>query len=156
MNGASHALQRALDYIETHLFEEIAIARVAEAAYMSAPNLYRVFYALTGHPLKEYIRKRRVSEAAVMLKHTDLPVVDIAFACGFDAYRTFASAFKKLTGLTPGVYRTSGVYYSFEPVNVLETVSYTEDRELTERHPDVKVVRLWRSEERRVGKECRL
>lgn len=143
MSGTVTALQRALDYIETHLADErLAIAQVAEAAYMSVPNLYRVFYALTGHPLKEYIRKRRISEAAAMLRVTALPVIDVAFACGFDAYRTFASAFKKQTGVTPGVYRTQDIYYSFEPIHLQEHVDYAEDRELTGRHPDVKVVRL--------------
>jgi len=108
---------------------------------MSVPNLYRIFYALTGHALKEYVRKRRISEAAALLRETDRAVVDIAYDSGFDSYRAFAGAFKKLTGLTPGMYREASHYYSFEPIDVTEAVSYMEDRELSERYPDVKVIR---------------
>ncbi|KIL37836.1 hypothetical protein SD70_30340 [Gordoniibacillus kamchatkensis] len=135
------AVQRAIDYMEEHLGERIEPQRIAEAAYMSLPNLYRMFYALTGHPLVEYVRKRRIHRAAVSLRHSDAPVLDIAFDCGFDSYRTFAAAFKRFTGLTPGAYRKAGTYYSFERVNLPEKVSYAEDRALSRQYPDVKVIR---------------
>jgi len=136
------AVQRAIDWMEEHLYDRLELEDIAAAAYMSVPSMYRAFYALTGHPLKEYVRKRRTSQAAVLLRQTDMPVVDIAFACGFDSYQTFTKSFKKLTGLTPGTYRQSALYYSFERVNLLENVSYVEDKALTEQYPDVKVIRL--------------
>lgn len=55
-------VQRGIDYIEEHLHESVTLDEIAEAASMSLPNLYRMFYAMTGHPIKEYIRKRRTSE----------------------------------------------------------------------------------------------
>lgn len=136
------AVQRAIDWMEEHLYDRLELEDIAAAAYMSVPSMYRAFYALTGHPLKEYVRKRRTSQAAVLLRQTDMPVVDIAFACGFDSYQTFTKSFKKLTGLTPGTYRQSTLYYSFERVNLLENVSYVEDKALTEQYPDVKVIRM--------------
>ncbi|WP_052476164.1 helix-turn-helix domain-containing protein [Cohnella kolymensis] len=139
---AVKAVQQAIDYMEEHLCERMEPNRIAEAALMSLPNLYRVFYALTGHPLMEYIRKRRVNRAAHCLRYSESPILDIAFESGFDSYRTFAAVFKKATGLTPGMYRKASLYYSFERVNLLERVSYLEERELSHRFPDVKVVRL--------------
>jgi len=138
---ANKHLQNAIHYIEVNLNERLELERIAYAAYMSVPNLYRVFYALTGHSLMDYIRKRRVSQAAVLLRHSSRPVLDIALASGFDSYRTFATVFKRITGLTPGMYRKADFYYSFEPVNLLEKHSYTEDRELSLHYSDIKVIK---------------
>lgn len=109
---------------------------------MSVPNLYRLFYAVAGHPIKEYIRKRRASEAACLLRQTNLPAVEIGFRCGFDSYQTFMKTFKRLTGLTPGLYRKAEAIYSFERIRLYERMSYLEEREVSERYPDVKVIRL--------------
>lgn len=135
-------VQNAIDYIEDHLSEPLELQHIAGVAFMSVPNLYRAFYALTGHPIKVYIRKRRISLSSWYLRYTDKPIIDIAIECGFDSYQTFTKIFKKLVGMTPGSYRKSHVHYSFEAVNLLEHVSYLEERELTERYPDVKVIRF--------------
>lgn len=111
---AIHAVQRAIDYIEAHLGEHIESERIAAAAYMSLPHLYRIFYAATGHTVMDYIRKRRISQAADALRHSRDPVLDIALQSGFESYRTFASSFKRSTGVTPGMYRRADSYFSFE------------------------------------------
>ncbi|MDF2652139.1 MAG: hypothetical protein K0Q73_7944 [Paenibacillus sp.] len=49
-------VQRAIEYIEEHLDEELNLSSIAEEAFISVAQLYRVFYALTGHPVKDYIR----------------------------------------------------------------------------------------------------
>jgi AraC-like DNA-binding protein/DNA gyrase inhibitor GyrI len=136
------AVQRAIDYIEEHLYEPLELERIAGAAAMSLPNLYRLFYALTGHPIKDYIRKRRTSEAARQLRRSNMPVLDTALDCGFDTYQAFTRTFKKLTGLTPGMYRRSELIYSFERITVGERTDYLEDRELSDRFPDVRVYRI--------------
>ena len=61
-------VQRAIDYIEDHLTESLTLEEIAGVAAMSLPNLYRLFHSLTGHPIKEYIRKRRINEAANFLR----------------------------------------------------------------------------------------
>ncbi|WP_372011833.1 helix-turn-helix domain-containing protein [Paenibacillus chitinolyticus] len=53
---------------------------------------------MTGHPIKEYIRKRRTSEAACLLRQTNLPSIEIGFRCGFDTYQTYIKTFKRNTG----------------------------------------------------------
>ncbi|BBH24475.1 hypothetical protein Back11_58200 [Paenibacillus baekrokdamisoli] len=139
---AVKAVQNAIDYMEEHLDEHVELEQIAAIAYMSVPSLYRVFYTMTGHPLKEYIRKRRTSQAAILLRQTKLPIVDIAITCGFESYQAFTKSFKKLVGLTPGTYRDASLYYSFERVNLLEKVSYTELKEVSEQFADVKVIRM--------------
>jgi AraC-like DNA-binding protein/DNA gyrase inhibitor GyrI len=138
----SEIVQRAIDYIEDCLYEPLSLESIAETAMMSVPNLYRLFYAMTGHPIKEYVRKRRISEAANLLRFTDQSTIDIGIGCGFQSYQTFIKSFKRSTGLTPGQYRQAGVIFSFERINLHERVTYLEEREVFDRFPDVKVIRL--------------
>ncbi|MEC0259008.1 helix-turn-helix domain-containing protein [Paenibacillus lautus] len=139
---SSEIVQRAIDYIEHRLTESLTLEEIAGVAAMSLPNLYRLFHSLTGHPIKEYIRKRRINEAAICLRDTDLPTIDIGYRCGFESYPTFIKTFKRLTGLTPGQYRRSQLVYSFERMNLNEHVCYLEERQLSERFPEVRVIRL--------------
>ncbi|MEC0371143.1 helix-turn-helix domain-containing protein [Paenibacillus chibensis] len=135
-------VQSAIDYVEEQLAEQLSLEEISRAAAMSVPNLYRLFYAMTGHPIKEYIRKRRTSEAACLLRQTNLPSIEIGFRCGFDTNQTFIKTFKRNTGLTPGLYRKAEVIYSFERIRLHERFSYLEEREISERYPDVKVISL--------------
>lgn len=135
-------IEQAIDYIEEHLHEQIELERIAEASMMSVPNLYRMFYAMTGHPVKEYIRKRRTSEAAFLLRQSELPANEIGYRLGFDTYQTFNKAFKRYTGLTPVSYRGSEFIFSFERIRLQEQVSYLEEREVSELYSDVRVIRL--------------
>lgn len=137
------SVQLAIDYIESHLFEEMELAWIAERAHLSQAHLYRMFYALTGHPVKEYVRKRRISAAADHLRYSSIPVGDIAVACGFDSYSVFAKVFKRIVGMTPTAYREADLFFSFEPIQLRERVEYVEEREQTERFPDVRVIRMW-------------
>ncbi len=137
------SVQKAIDYIEEHLHEPLELAAIANEAHLSLPHLYRLFYALTGHPIKDYIRKRRVSVAACQLKNSARPIADIAWDSGFETYHSFAKTFKKIVGMTPAMYRRSEIYFSFEHIRLFENVVYMEDKEQSEKYPDVKVVRLW-------------
>jgi AraC-like DNA-binding protein/DNA gyrase inhibitor GyrI len=136
------SVQRAIDYIEEHIEENIDPVSIAAEAYISVAQLYRVFYALTGHPVKDYIRKRRMSVAAESLRNSTRTVEEIAWESGFEYYHSFAKAFKKIVGLTPSAYRNAELYFSFEPISLQDQVVYKEDKELAELYPDIKVVRF--------------
>jgi AraC-like DNA-binding protein/predicted transcriptional regulator YdeE len=136
------SVQRAIDFIEEHIEENIDPVSIAEEAYISVAQLYRVFYALTGHPVKDYIRKRRMSVAAESLRNSTRTVEEIAWESGFDYYHSFVKAFKKIVGLTPSAYRNAELYFSFEPIALQDQVAYKEDKELAELYPDIKVVRF--------------
>ena len=135
-------VQRAIDFIEDHLTEPLALEEIAGVAAMSLPNLYRLFHSITGHPVKEYIRKRRISEAASCLRNTDLPTFDIGYRCGFESYRAFMKSFKRCTGLTPGAYRKSRLVYSFERMILNEQTTFMGERDASVRFPEVRVTRL--------------
>lgn len=98
-------VRRGVDYIETKLDEDVALSAVAKAAGISQWHFQRLFKALTGETLKTYIRSRRLAASLDRLLSTDLRVLDIALAAGFESQEAFARAFKQAFGLTPQKYR---------------------------------------------------
>lgn len=137
-----NSVQEAIDLIEDNIRDDIELDKIAKTAAMSLPHLYRLFYSLTGHPIKEYLRKRRISIASEHLKNSNKPFIDIALECGFESQASFSKSFKKIVGVTPKIYKESDLVYCFERINLIEKVNYLEGRDLFERYPDVKVIQL--------------
>lgn len=101
-------VQQGIDYVEAHLDTEIALSDVARAAGLSQWHFQRVFRALTNETLKTYIRSRRFAKALDQLLGTKLPILDIAFAAGYETQESFTRAFKSCFRITPGQYRAFG------------------------------------------------
>jgi AraC-like DNA-binding protein/predicted transcriptional regulator YdeE len=98
-------IEQGVDYIETRLDQDLALADVAKAAGVSQWHFQRLFKALTGETLKTYIRSRRLAASLERLLDTNLRVLDIALLAGFESQEAFARAFKQAFGLTPQKYR---------------------------------------------------
>lgn len=103
-----HQVQKALDYIETHLDADISLARVAREAAISQWHFARIFKALTNETLKSYIRSRRLSNALDKLLTTDERIIEIAMDTGFASQASFSRAFKKTFNLSPHAARKLG------------------------------------------------
>ena len=99
------ALNEALTYVEDHILEDIDTEEVARIAMCSKFHFLRTFGMLTGMPLSEYIRNRRLSLAAAELVQTDKKVIDLAFKYGYETPESFTKAFKKLHGVSPSLAR---------------------------------------------------
>jgi len=95
------SLQKAIDYIEGHLFEELSIEDISKEANSSAFHFQRTFSILTEINVAEYIRRRRLTLAANELTTTDSKIIDIAFKYGYDTPEAFAKAFRRQHGVTP-------------------------------------------------------
>lgn len=95
----------SLDYIEAHIREEIKIETLAEKFFFSKYHYYRLFKAITGYSLVEYIDKRRLSLACEALKNTDRKILDIAMACGYNSHELLTRKFKKVYNMSPKQYR---------------------------------------------------
>jgi AraC family transcriptional regulator len=98
-------LQRVLNFIETHLENEITVAQLAAAARLSAFHFSRAFKATTGRAPYRYVSDRRMSHAKWLLAETDRSLADIADACGFSSPGNFSRAFQRATGTTPARFR---------------------------------------------------
>ncbi len=101
-------MQKAIDYIEANLTEEIDYEKVAAESFSSSYHFQRVFSILCGYTLGEYIRLRRLSLAGAELANGKEKVIDIALKYGYDSPDGFAKAFQKFHGITPSQARTDG------------------------------------------------
>lgn len=101
-----------LSWLETHLDQPLSLDNVAAKAGYSKWHLQRMFKDVTGNAIGAYIRARRLSKAAVALRLTSRPILDIALQYRFDSQQTFTRAFKKQFTQTPALYRRSEDWYS--------------------------------------------
>lgn len=106
--AAADKIKKAIDFIEEGLSDEtLSLDAVARHAGYSSWHFQRLFGALTGLSLKEYIRRRRLTEAyEVLSAGSEAPrLLDLALDCGFESQEAFSRAFKKQFGMTPGACR---------------------------------------------------
>ena len=104
-----------LAFIENNMSTEIDTELWSKVGYVSHAKLYREFYNMTGHSVKEYIRKRRLSNALALIKSSDMGFTDIAIRCGYSSHQTFCRAVKQALGITPSEYKGGSAYYFFPP-----------------------------------------
>ncbi len=101
-------MQRAIDYIEDHITEELETAVIAEKAYSSSFHFQRIFGLLTGTSVGEYIRNRRLSLAGEELSAGKVKVIDLAYKYCYDTPESFTKAFVRFHGISPSVSRRMG------------------------------------------------
>ncbi|MFB9328975.1 helix-turn-helix domain-containing protein [Paenibacillus aurantiacus] len=103
-------MNRAIDYIEANLDGEIELGEVARMACCSTYQFQRTFSFITDVTLAEYIRRRRLTLAALELQDGgSAKVVDIAMKYGYESPVSFARAFHALHGITPAMARQDGI-----------------------------------------------
>ncbi len=88
-------INRVIDYIDNHLDQPLSLNRLSGVAIFSPFHFHRIFRAMTGEPLNQFIQRLRIEKAARQL--TDNPkksITVIALDCGFSGSASFARAFK--------------------------------------------------------------
>lgn len=111
-------LQRALDYVEENITEPIDYETVAKKAYSSSFHFQRVFSAICGFSLGDYIRFRRLSLAGSELATENTKVIDVAMKYGYDTPESFSRAFVKFHGVTPSAAKRGANLKSFSKLSV--------------------------------------
>ena len=99
------SFNNAIDYLETVLDDEIDEKKVTQLSGYSYSMFSRLFSILTETTLSEYLRSRRLTEAAVILRDTDEKIIDVAFKFGYESSDSFGTAFKNFHGFTPSEVR---------------------------------------------------
>lgn len=123
MTSLAEGLQNALDYIETQLTETPDIGEIAARAYLSPFYFQRIFGALCGVTVGEYIRLRRLTLAAQELTGSEARVLDVALKYGYDSPDSFARAFQRFHGVLPSQAREPGVRLrSYLPLHIRLTL----------------------------------
>lgn len=120
-------LNQTIAYIENHLTEDIDGNRLAQIAGCSAYHYQRMFAYMAGVPLSEYIRRRRMSRAAVDLQAGE-KVVDVALKYGYQSPTAFNRAFQAVHGTPPSAVRETAVK-SYPPLRFTVTIKGAEEME---------------------------
>ncbi|BAV02671.1 hypothetical protein LG21E20_00570 [Lactococcus formosensis] len=116
------SFNKAMDYIEDHLTESIDSQKIAQITFVSDYHFRRMFSYLTGMSLSEYIRKRRLSEAAAALL-AGMSVTEAAFLYGYDSLEGFSRAFKEWSGRTPKSVQEGEFVPTFSKINFQITMT---------------------------------
>ena len=103
----SFKLKLAINYINDHLDQTIKLNDIAEILDLSQFYFCHLFKQSTGIAPYKYVIQKRVQRAKKLLSHSKVPLVDIAYECGFSSQSQMTKHFRKCEGMTPKVYRSN-------------------------------------------------
>ena len=112
--------QKAINYIENNLLENISVGDVAGHIHSSPDYFARVFNIVTGISISEYIRNRRLTLAGDEIVKSQAKVIDIASKYGYDSPDSFAKAFTRFHGVTPAKVSDTQLKHYY-PLSILAT-----------------------------------
>lgn len=98
-------MKRVLEYVHSHISDNIGVEQLADVACITKPYFIRLFKHEFGFPPVQYINRKKVERAQLLLFTTDKAVKEVAFILGFSDQNYFIRLFRKLTGITPQEYR---------------------------------------------------
>lgn len=120
-------LNKAINYIEEHLTDKIDYEELGRIACCSSYHFQRMFTYMAGVPLSEYIRRRKMSLAAVDLQWGN-KIIDVSGKYGYDSPTAFNRAFQSIHGVAPSAVKCEGVSVkSFPPIAFKITVKGVEE-----------------------------
>ena len=107
---------KALWYIESHFAQETALDDIAHAGGVSRYHMSRVFGLAIGCSITQYVRGRRLTEAARSLARGAPDILAVALDAGYGSHEAFTPAFCDQFGLTPETIRAQGNLNDIEPM----------------------------------------
>lgn len=96
---------RCLKYISNNIFEDFTVETIASAMEVSTSHLQRRIKDETGSTLKELILQKKIEQAKYLISYTDNTLAEISLSLHFSSQSHFTACFKRITGLTPFVFR---------------------------------------------------
>jgi AraC-like DNA-binding protein len=100
-------LRPVLNLVESRLKDpDLRVTDLAKTLHVSKVTLRNMFHQAIGPSPIQFIVQRRIEEACLLLLHTDMPIALVAEACGMPHLPYFYRAFRHITQMTPGAYRT--------------------------------------------------
>lgn len=112
------AVRKSIEYMEKHLFEDVSVQDVAGSVNISPYLFQKGFSVMTGYSVSEYMKCRRLYEAALSLSETGKSVLDAALDSGYDTPESFTKAFTRFHGVSPSAVRSGKAFRAFLPLNI--------------------------------------
>ena len=106
--GASPLIARSLRYIKSNYTRKIKLTDISNELHVNPTYFSALFSQEMGRPFTDYILELRISKAKDLLRNTNIDIVDISGASGFENQSYFTKIFRKRTGQTPRQYRQGG------------------------------------------------
>jgi len=114
-------ISRAIHYVEDHITEDMTMEEISSQANSSSSHFQFVFHLVTGMPIGEYIRNRRLSLAAQDLLQPNNRIIDVAMRYQYDTQESFSKAFTRFHGVAPSKARRGNVKM-FHPLSINVTI----------------------------------
>ena len=102
---ANRNFQNVLKFIQKNIAQEISVRELAEMSFTSKDHFSRIFKSITGMPPSEYIIRKRLEKAKLLLLTTNYPLTEIIEHTGFKTTAYFCRMFKKNTSFTAEEFR---------------------------------------------------
>lgn len=103
------SINKVLDYINEHLNEKPDLTTLSQIANVSPFHFHRIFKAIIGENLGEYVQRLRLEYVAGKLKTTELSLNTLAEKAGYNTEQALSKAFKKYFGTPPSIYKQASV-----------------------------------------------
>jgi DNA gyrase inhibitor len=108
-------VNNVIEYINTHLGEEIDLKSLAKISHFSPFYFHRIMKAFLGEPIGTFIVRTRTEMAARLLRYSDLPVTEIAYRIGYSSPSSLSKVFKQFYGISPLEYRNNKNFVIMRP-----------------------------------------
>lgn len=109
-----HIVSSTIRYIEDNLEYDLNLDIVAEALHYSKFYLHRMFTQTVGFTIHDYVRRRKITEAARLLVFSRRPIIEIAFLSGYDSQQAFTDIFKAMYKVSPAEFREAEDFYPLQ------------------------------------------
>ncbi len=101
-------INRVIDFIENNLDQELPLQKLATVANFSPFHFHRIFKAMLGETLNQFVQRLRIEKASsLLLLHPEKNITRIAFDCGFSSSAAFARSFKEYFGISASEYKST-------------------------------------------------
>ncbi|MCL2362448.1 MAG: helix-turn-helix domain-containing protein [Defluviitaleaceae bacterium] len=122
-------IQKSIDYMEENIVDELEVETIARQACMSVSHFQRMFLAVCGVSVGDYIRNRRLALAGGEVVATKVKIIDIANKYGYDSPEGFSRAFRRFHNTSPSTARSHGDVNTFAKISLLSMLRKEDDME---------------------------
>ncbi|NDV68412.1 GyrI-like domain-containing protein [Dysgonomonas sp. 25] len=120
-----------VEYINNHLDENIDLRMLAEMSNFSPFHFQRIMKAFLGEPIGAFIVRLRVETAAQLIRHTDLPIQEIAYRVGYETPSSLSKVFKQFYNISPSDYRNNKDFTIMKPIQLNANLNISKKKVVT-------------------------